>query len=97
MRINKYYHKVREMYCIKINGDLINMIGENVCRIYSYIDMDDCTWLKENSRELSERVGKKISVSQLVKLGIKELRRNNSEDCLREKLIENKMIGVDAL
>ena len=96
MRINKYYHESTEIYFTKMNEGVVNMIGENVCRVYSYIDMNDYNWLKDNSTELSENVKRKISISQLVKLGILELKKNNT-DCLREKLIENKIIGVDAL
>lgn len=68
------------------------MVAVNTFRIYSYLDSNNYSFLKSLKETIESDDYNNISFSKIIKLAVIELRKNNSYEDIKQKLIQNEMI-----
>ena len=68
------------------------MVADNTFRIYSYLDSNNYSFLKSIKETIKSDDYNNISFSKIIKLAVIELRKNNSYEDIKQKLIQNEMI-----
>ena len=68
------------------------MAAVNTNKIYSYLDSDNYSFLRDLKEEIKSNGNTKVSYSKIIKLAIIELRNNNSYNDIQQKLIQKEMI-----
>ena len=68
------------------------MVAVNTNRIYSYLDSDNYSFLLNLKQKIKAEGHNNISCSRIIKLAVIELKENNNDETIKQKLIKNEMI-----